>query len=131
MKRYELLAVALVAATGTATADQAAGFSEIVEDVSSLYTPVSQNGRDPLVWHTGTEKFKGDCDDYATALISRLEAAGLPYQAYIVTAREGRHKVQHVVVCSEGQCSDSIKTSPHPVGEAFYGEWRPARLVRS
>lgn len=125
------IALCLFAAGAIAQPAQADDFATIAREVAGNYTPERQEAPDPLVWHTGHERFKGDCDDYATAMISRLEEAKLPLQAYIVTAREGRRTVQHVVVCSQDLCSDSIHERPHVKGEKFTRTaWRPARLVR-
>lgn len=109
-------------------------FEQIAEDVTSKFTPVRQRN-DELIWHSGHEPFAGDCDDYATAMISRLHEAGIPYQAYIVKVRASRRAAaeRHLVVCSNDVCSDSYVLGAwgryQKLGSFRFVDWRAARIV--
>jgi len=132
-----ILALALVLASMSAAANTHR-FEYIAQDVHSLYTKIKQDGADPLVWHTGLEPFAGDCDDYVTAMMARLDAEGLDYQVYLVQAyRRGsdisvaRRATPHVVICHGEVCADSERHRPWRFkGASNYKRWVPARLVR-
>lgn len=79
---------------------QETGLQQLHEELLSLYAPIDQHFGDKLVIHSGLEPFSGDCDDYATAVMSRLQAAGIP--VYTVVGRKKlalRETIRHMVAC--------------------------------
>ena len=128
------LTVATMACASTAPPPGAPqSFNGIARDVDRLFTAVNQYGEDPLVWHTGREAFSGDCDDYALALIARLKEVGMPYQAYRVVSRlsGSRLGVDHITVCSDTKCSDSLYPEPFNKGGHYPGKWVKVRFART
>ncbi len=76
------------------------------------FTPVEQR-TDSWKWHTGRQRFEGDCDDYAMAVYWQMKSKGLAPYFFVAKAKRSRYEGRyHALTCHVGEgadvwCSDS------------------------
>lgn len=67
---------------------------------------------DDATFHTGEERFYGDCDDFALAASFQLWRIGYEPELVFLDARRSKH----VIVCADGWCIDNERPKPYREG---------------